>query len=332
LNRLAVGPRDTEVAQARAALAAAEAELQRQRDALSAAKTDAALRVEQAANALRNRQDAFSKIYWDNRKLEGYGKLPQERIDAEISAKRDVADAETALQQARVALDQARQDEVGGVEVAEAAMRTAQARLDQLLSGAMADELAAGRARVARAAANLAELSGAEQAGRVEAAQSGAEQARAELANITADRPVADIALARAQVRAAEVALQQAKLAHERATLVAPFAGTVMALSLEAGEIPEQGAPAAVLADLSRWRLETSDLTELDVAAVRVGAPVSVSFDAVPDLTLKGAVTRVKGLGESYQGDVIYTVVIEPLSWDERLRWNMTATVAIAAE
>jgi|GEM_PF-6756195 len=28
-------------------------------------------------------------------------------------------------------------------------------------------------------------------------------------------------------------------------------------------------------------------------------------------------------------GDVIYTVVIKPGSWDPRLRWNMTATVTI---
>jgi hypothetical protein len=84
-----------------------------------------------------------------------------------------------------------------------------------------------------------------------------------------------------------------------------------------------------VIADLSAWHLETSDLTELDVVAVQPGAPVTITFDAIPDLSLTGAVTRVKGLGQSFQGDVIYTVLIEPASWDERLRWNMTATVAI---
>jgi HlyD family secretion protein len=42
-------------------------------------------------------------------------------------------------------------------------------------------------------------------------------------------------------------------------------------------------------------------------------------------------VADIKGLGSTYQGDVIYTVVIRPQSWDPRLRWNMTATVTIGA-
>jgi HlyD family secretion protein len=64
---------------------------------------------------------------------------------------------------------------------------------------------------------------------------------------------------------------------------------------------------------------------------VRLGDQVTLSFDALPDLTLSGRVTDIKGLGASFQGDVIYTVVIAPESWDERLRWNMTATVTIGA-
>jgi HlyD family secretion protein len=335
LARLAAGPRDTEAEQARAALDRAEAELQRQRDGLSAAKTDAELRLDQAANALRNAQDAYSKIYWENNDLRdsvGDSELPRENIDAEAAAERAVADAEAAVEQARVAVERARQDEVAGVRAAEAGVTDARSRLDQLLAGAESDQIAAARARVARAEANLAELSGAEQAGQVQAAAAAADRASAELAQVSAGPRAPDLALARAQVRAAEVALRQAELAYERATLSAPFAGTIMDLDLVAGELPDPAGPAVLLADLSSWRLETSDLTELDVAAVREGATAEISFDAVPDLTLEGVVTRIKGFGESYQGDVIYTVVIEPRSWDDRLRWNMTATVAIVAE
>lgn len=335
LARLAAGPRDTEAEQARAALARAEAELQRQRDNLSAAKTDAELRLEQAANALRNAQDAYSKIYWENENIRdslGDREMPRDRIDAEAAADRAVKDAEAALEQARVAAERARQDEIGGVQAAEAGVADARARLDQLLAGAESDQLAAARARVARAEANLAELSGAERAGQVEAAAAAAERARAELAQVSAGPRAADIALAQAQVRAAEVAVRQAELAFEHATLSAPFAGTVMDLGLVVGELPDPAEPAVLLADLSAWRLETSDLTELDIAAVREGARAEISFDAVPDLTLEGVVTRINGFGESYQGDVIYTVVVEPRAWDERLRWNMTATVAIVAE
>jgi glutamate synthase (NADPH/NADH) large chain/glutamate synthase (ferredoxin) len=42
-----------------------------------------------------------------------------------------------------------------------------------------------------------------------------------------------------------------------------------------------------------------------------------------------GVVAHIKGIGESKQGDVTYTVVMKLDRQDERLRWNMTASVAI---
>ncbi len=85
----------------------------------------------------------------------------------------------------------------------------------------------------------------------------------------------------------------------------------------------------AQLADLATLQIETDDLTELNIVRVREGAPATVTFDAVPGLTLTGRVVRIKPLGENRQGDMTYTVVIRPDQLDERLRWNMTAAVAI---
>jgi HlyD family secretion protein len=133
LAQLQSGPRSTAVDQAQAAVNAAQADLQARRDGLSAAKTAADLQLSQAANALRNAQDAYSKIYWDNRDFERLpGELPQERIDLETQALRAVQDAEAALDQVRVAADQAHQDEISGVSAAEARLAEAQARLDAL--------------------------------------------------------------------------------------------------------------------------------------------------------------------------------------------------------
>ncbi len=52
-------------------------------------------------------------------------------------------------------------------------------------------------------------------------------------------------------------------------------------------------------------------------------------FDAIPGLTATGKVARVKPLGENKQGDMTYTVVVQPDQLDARLRWNMAASVAI---
>lgn len=213
--------------------------------------------------------------------------------------------------QSGVDLERAREAERSGLAAAEAQVREAAARLEQVLAGADADQIAAARARVSAAEAALARLSGDGRTGEVEAAEAGVAQARAALEQLTNPPRTPELAAAEARVRAAQAALRQAELTLERATLTAPFGGTVVQINLKVGEQPAPGEPAVVLADFSGWRVETSDLTELDVVNVRVDDRVMLTFDALPDLTLPGRVTKIQALGKTYQGDVIYTVTIE---------------------
>jgi hypothetical protein len=71
------------------------------------------------------------------------------------------------------------------------------------------------------------------------------------------------------------------------------------------------------------------DLTELSVVRVRESNTVTITFDAIPGFELHGTVPEIKPLGQNRQGDIVYTVVVKPTSWDERLRWNMTASIHI---
>jgi multidrug resistance efflux pump len=334
LARLSAGPRTTERTQAEAALSQAQSALQSQRDALSAAKHDAELRMTQAANMLRDAQDAYSRIYWENEEFQRQSSedLPQARKDAEAAALRAVASSEAALDQARLAFEQARLAEQNGIAAAEAQVREAQARRDQLLAGAEADQIAGARARVSAAQARLAQLSGTARAGELAAAEAGIAQAEANLAEVSASPQPAAAAAAEARVRVAQANLRQAELALSKATLNAPFAGTVVKLNMEVGVEPAATEPTVVLADLSAWKIETSDLTELDVVNIREGDPVQISFDALPELNLTGVVSAIEELGRTYQGDVIYTVTVTPQSWDARLRWNMTATVTLVQQ
>ena len=111
------------------------------------------------------------------------------------------------------------------------------------------------------------------------------------------------------------------------------------ALTAAAAEGAAQIGPLAVLAlayvrlaDLTTWHIETDDLTEINVVYVQEGDSVSISIDALPDLELTGMVERIKPLGENKQGDITYTATIIPNGSDDRLRWNMTASVIIATE
>jgi HlyD family secretion protein len=333
LEELRRGADPEPVAAAQARLDQAQVNLASQRDALSTAKTEAESRLAQAANSLRNAQDEYSRIYWDNRELERLpGDLPQARRDQEAAAQRAVADAEEGLRQAQLAVEQARQAEATGIQSAEAQVRQAQADLAQTSAPAKADAIAAAEAEVARAQANLASLRGPQRTGQVGVAEAGVREAQANLERLAAPAREVDLAAALARVELAEVTLRQAERDLEKATLRAPFAGTVGEVNLDLGEPASPGGATAavVLADTSSWRVETTDLSERDVVRIAVGDPVTLTFEAIPNLSLPGTVSAIKPLGTDSFGDITYTVVVTPDSWDQRLRWRMSATVTVA--
>jgi HlyD family secretion protein len=98
------------------------------------------------------------------------------------------------------------------------------------------------------------------------------------------------------------------------------------------GEYVAPGAALVQLGDMSAWRVKTDDLTEIQIARVREGARVIMTFDGLPDLELPGKVAAIRAFGEKKRGDITYTVYIEPDRFEPRLKWNMTAIVKIEAE
>ncbi len=136
-----------------------------------------------------------------------------------------------------------------------------------------------------------------------------------------------DLALAEARVTNAKAQQTAAQSSLDDLEMTAPFSGTVVSSGLKAGELVNPQTSNVVLADLSKWQVETTDLTELNVVGIQPGDPVTVKFDALPDVALKGKVARVKALGENRQGDITYTVTVDLDEQNPELRWNMTAIV-----
>ena len=103
--------------------------------------------------------------------------------------------------------------------------------------------------------------------------------------------------LLQAKLTDAQSQLKAAQTGLDNLDLKAPFAGTLISSSLEVGEAV---APQTVimLGDVSAWKIETTDLTELDVPGVKEGDSVQVTFDAIPDLKLPGHVNRIREIGE----------------------------------
>jgi HlyD family secretion protein len=318
LDKLRAGPRPQEIGQAQAAVEAAQARLAR------LSETPVREEVAAAEAAVASAQVALQSV----------SAGPEE--DAATIAAAEVRRAEIALKQAQWDYDRvAYGDSVGA---SPEAARLEQATLDykaavavyrQATHGPTQADVAEAESRLAQAKADLARVQQPASRADIAEAQAEVRRTQAQLEMLQAGVQPQDVALAEADVAAAQAALTQARATLAETELRAPFAGTVASINVKPGEYAAAGSPVAQLADLSAWQVETDDLTELRIADVRAGAPVTVTVDAIPGLELAGSVARVKAVGQNKFGDITYGAVVRLDRQDERLRWNMTAAISI---
>jgi HlyD family secretion protein len=220
-----------------------------------------------------------------------------------------------------------------------AAVDAAQAELEALQEGATEAEARAANNAVASAAqqraaaqADLDLLQVGARPQAVAAAEAEVAQARqaAAEAETQIDGAQAAVRQAQAQVVVAEADLQAAQTALARRTLRAPFAGTVVEIMVKAGQTVAAGTPAVILADFAAWRVESSDLTELDVVKIEEGQMVDISVDAFPGEPLQAQILRIAGAPTPSGDDVTYevTAVLQEAP-GVSLRWGMTVLMTI---
>lgn len=361
LARVQSGPKETDLRSVQADVEQAQTSLQSQRDSLSAAKTNAKLQLDQAVNQLTQTQASYAtaKANWDYVQETGKDPVNPNTVDPQtgekvankvndqqrqqyynmfVQAESSLRSAEAAVEQAEVNYDNARQAEVSGVQAAEQQLTKAQAQLEDLTNGADPDQLAAARAAVQSAQADLAKLTGANRSGSVEAARAGVTSAEAALDKLRADPSTTSLAIAEANVARAQASIQRAQRDLDRATLKAPFAGTVARVGLRVGE-GASGAASAASTDTSSGSIVITDLSgfhvdvpvdELDVARIDEGQAANIILDALPDEELTGTVANIEPLAtKTQQGTTNYQVTIDIDAHNAGLLPGMTATVEI---
>lgn len=347
------------------ALQQSQTQLQADRHQLSAAKTNAELRMRQATNDLTRAQAEYStaKQNWDYANETGKdpisiidpttGKRTHPKLDDRqrqqyyntfVQSEAAMHNAEASVRQDQIDYDTARQAEVTGVQAAEQDVAGAQSKLDGLRAGGIDQQRAAAQAEVAAAQAELNQLTGASRNGDLGSAEAGVTIAQSELEKLTADPSASALARAEAAVISADVAVKQAQRALEQATLKAPFAATIAQVNLRAGESSTSGGistsdsgvnstnPGIVIADLSSFHVDVP-VDELDVTQIKDGQTVRIALDALADKELTGKVTNVEPLAvQNERGTNTYkvTVAIDPS--DATLRSGMTATVQIVTQ
>lgn len=101
-----------------------------------------------------------------------------------------------------------------------------------------------------------------------------------------------DYALANSGLKAAEVALDKAKLARENAVITAPFNGVVDKVNVAVGDRVTNGQDIATVVDLANLRVEAAVL-EHDLPLLRVGGEAFVTVAAAPDKPVRGTIAAI---------------------------------------
>jgi len=339
-------------------LAQAQTSLQTSRDSLSQAKTSAYNQMQQAVNSLTQAQSTFATAQQNWQYVQETGRDPynvsvdpktgdkqhvklddkqkQQYANTYVQAQAALHSAQTAVNQAQVNYDTARQTEAAQVPLLEQQAANAQAQLDAL-KNPTANDLKQAQAAVVQAQASLNKLKQGGTAADITQAQAKVTQAQAGLDTLTAPAAAPDIASAEASLLQAQADVATAQHNLDQATLKAPFDGVVSAVGIQVGSSSNSSSSssttsttsaAITLVDRSKLHIEVN-LSEADAAKVQVGQPVVLTFDALPAVKLTGKVATIAPAATVSQNVVTYPVQIEFDPGDAAVKVGMSATADI---
>lgn len=318
------GAKEQDIANAQTGVELARINVQATRDRLSFAKTQAELQVEQSALQLTQAQARYSqaKYNWEYardtgndpivpRVTTGTGQqVPNKISDGQrenyyaqfVQAEAALKQAEKAVELAVKVAENARQSEVTGVQAAEQQLRQAELSLERV-------QLPPDAARI-------------------KAARAALDAARAQEARLRPDPRDSQKAQVAAAIAQAEAALTLARVNRERAELRAPFDAVVAIVNVDPGDAgTPQGQPAIRIVDVNGLRVDVQ-ISDSDVAKLRVGQPAEVRVDAIPGRVFPGIVSYIAPTATS-NGAVRTYLVRVALEEQDGLRAGMNARVDI---
>lgn len=218
-----------------------------------------------------------------------------------------IASKQTSLNNARQAIETAETDEVS----ARLALEKAENTLAELLDGSSADDIASAEESLAEAKAALAKL-----------------KEPADDLDIASAKLV--VAQRESSLEAARNRLADAQESLNDYTVRSPIDGVIASVDAYAGD---EASPSTALAVLISDRMIASvSLNEVDIASIKTGQKATVTFDALPDLSVAATVASVDVIGTANQGVVTYGVDIAFLTDDDRIKSGMSASVSIVTD
>jgi HlyD family secretion protein len=122
-------------------------------------------------------------------------------------------------------------------------------------------------------------------------------------------------------------ALTDTEIALADYSVRAPFAGTMASVPVQKGDNASSGTILGTI--ITTQQVATISLNEIDIAKIQLGQKVTLTFDAVPDLTITGKVAQIDSIGTVSQGVVNYNVKVNFDTNDQRIKPGMSVNSAI---
>ncbi|MBI4272673.1 HlyD family efflux transporter periplasmic adaptor subunit [Candidatus Uhrbacteria bacterium] len=139
-----------------------------------------------------------------------------------------------------------------------------------------------------------------------------------------------DIESQELSVRQSEIAVQDAQERLGDYTLKSPIAGFVAQVPVTRGE---SVSPSTILASIvTKKKIAEISLNEIDAARIALGMRATLTFDALPTLSLTGEVIEMDTIGTLEQGVVTYAVKIAFDTENPSVREGMSVTATILVD
>ncbi|MFC2007939.1 HlyD family secretion protein [Chloroflexota bacterium] len=213
---------------------------------------------------------------------------------------------------------------------AQSRLNTAEDRLDAMLSGSDAEEVAikqlqleAAEKAEAQARKNLDKLSD----------ELTIKVLEVELAEESVEHAQQTVELARQTVDLYQKSFDQARKYLGEATIVAPFDGLVADIGVKEGEFLSPaaytGTTIVELINLRHMEL-TARIDEIDVVKVEIGQKVMISVDAIPGMKLEGLVTFISPVARE-PGVVLFEDEDEAKEYEVKIDFSIPGNSPIRA-
>lgn len=295
LDELLEGPSAAEQAAAQANLAAAQAGYEELLDGLSQAElTQLSANLHKAYITLEQAQESYNQVAYRD----------------------DIGQSQQAitLQEATIDYD------------------TAKAEYDIATEGATESEIQSALNQIKQAEIQIEELQVTE--AELQSAQANVASAQATLTDLLNGPTEAEIKEMKLSIQEAQLGLEEAQVNLDEAVLRATVDGIVLAIDVEVGQKTTSDLSSAlIIGDLTRLELPVY-VAEVDINKVKLGQPVNIAVDALPDQQFNGEVSRIAPISEASSGVVNYEVIIElkDLEIEDGVRPGMTAVATILSD